>query len=162
MNEYGMFYERYRDRIFAFLLRKSGDRELSEDLTQESFIRHLQHYWKKESSPYILYAIARNALIDHRRKQRQVVPLTEKEEKVEERNAEELLLVREQHDKMAAALDKLSKNEQKLLSLAATGMRYARIAAVLGYSEANVKVQIHRARGKLKKFLQQGEGSWNI
>lgn len=156
MHEYGSFYERYRDRIFAFLLRRSGDRELSEDLTQESFVRHLKRYGGSGASPSLLYTIARNALVDHRRARRTEVAIS-----VEEvdggGDAESLFWAREELRHMNVSLGLLSERERQLLALAASGMRYARIAAALGLNEANVKVLVHRARVRLRQLLDKGE-----
>jgi RNA polymerase sigma-70 factor (ECF subfamily) len=157
MTEYGSFYERYRDRIFAFLLRRSGDRELSEDLTQESFARHLHRYGGSVVSPYLLYTIARNVLIDHRRARRVEVPIFDEECDAGGGDAESLFLVREERRRVDAALGRLSERERQLLVLAASGVRYARIAALLGLNEANVKVLIHRARIRLRQLMEKGE-----
>lgn len=157
MKEFGFFYEQYRDRIFAFLLRRSGDRELSEDLTQESFVRHLKRYGGRTVSPYLLYTIARNALVDHRRARKTEMPLPDEVGDGAGGDAESLFLARERRDLMDAALGRLPERERRLLVLAASGMRYAQIAAALGLNEANVKVLVHRARIKLRQLLDQGE-----
>ena len=39
MDDYGLFYRENRDRVFAYLLRMTGDVQLAGDLTQESFTR---------------------------------------------------------------------------------------------------------------------------
>ena len=157
MKEYGSFYEQYRDKIFAFLLRRSGDRELSEDLTQESFVRHLKRYGGSAASPYLLYSIARNALVDHRRARKTEMPMPEEVADHDSGDAESLFLAREQRQRMDAALGLLAERERQLLALAASGMRYAQIAAALGLNEANVKVLVHRARVRLRQFLDNGE-----
>lgn len=157
MQEYGSFYERYRDRIFAFLLRRSGDRQLSEDLTQESFVRHLKRYGGSAASPYLLYTIARNALVDHRRARKTEVPISEEEADGAGGDAESLLLVREQRHRMDTALGRLPERERQLLVLAASGMRYAQIAAALGLNEGNVKVLVHRARVRLRQLMDKEE-----
>ena len=72
-------------------------------------------------------------------------------------DAESLFLAREKRNLMDAALGRLSERERQLLVLAASGMRYARIAVALGLHEANVKVLVHRARIKLRQLLDQGE-----
>lgn len=159
MTEYGSFYARYRDKVFSFLLRRSGDRELSEDLTQESFARHLKRYGGSAASPYLLYTIARNALVDHRRARKTELPLPEEGADGDggSSDAETLFLAREQRQRMDDALGGLPERERQLVALAASGMRYAQIAAALGLKEANVKVLIHRARVKLRQLMDAGE-----
>ena len=70
MNRYREFYKDYKDGLFNYLMRMTGDYELSNDMMQESFTRYLEHYRDKPQGVSLLYAIARNALFDHLRKQK--------------------------------------------------------------------------------------------
>jgi RNA polymerase sigma-70 factor (ECF subfamily) len=65
MNEYRAFYEKHKDRVFAYLVRMTGDYHLSSDIMQESFTRYLERYVQKPQNVPLLYAIVRNALFDH-------------------------------------------------------------------------------------------------
>jgi hypothetical protein len=60
-------HERHRDEVFGFLRRLSGDRQLAEDLLQETFFRvytHLDRCDPEQSFRSWLYEIARNIAID--------------------------------------------------------------------------------------------------
>jgi RNA polymerase sigma-70 factor, ECF subfamily len=63
--------EQYQHRLFRYLVYLSGNRELAEDLFQETWIRVLerghQYDGKHEFSTW-LYAVARNLTIDYLRK----------------------------------------------------------------------------------------------
>jgi RNA polymerase sigma-70 factor (ECF subfamily) len=63
--------EQYRHRLLRYLVSLSGNRELAEDVFQETWIRVLerghQYNGKYEFSTW-LYAVARNLTIDHLRK----------------------------------------------------------------------------------------------
>jgi RNA polymerase sigma-70 factor, ECF subfamily len=65
--------EQYQHRLLRYLVYLSGNRELAEDLFQETWIRVLerghQYDGKHEFSTW-LYAVARNLTIDYLRKQR--------------------------------------------------------------------------------------------
>ena len=157
MNEYRAFYGNHKNRLFAYLMRMTGDYDLSSDIMQESFTRYLERYGKKPPNVPLLYAIGRNALFDHARTQRRNTQL-EADREADGGNPEHSLLVREEYRQMLFALQKLDKGERDILSLAVSSdLSYRDIASVAGISEANVKVRVHRARLKLKGILQTGD-----
>jgi hypothetical protein len=67
---YSQFYNDYKDRLYAYLLRMTGDPQLAIDLVQESFTRYLGRYGKHDNNKFLLYTIARNAVMDVFRKKR--------------------------------------------------------------------------------------------
>ena len=157
MNEYRAFYGNHKNRLFAYLMRMTGDYDLSSDIMQESFTRYLERYGKKPPNVPLLYAIGRNALFDHARTQSRNTQL-EADQEADGGNPEHSLLVREEYRRMLLALQKLDKGERDILSLAVSSdLSYRDIASVAGISEANVKVRVHRARLKLKGILQTGD-----
>jgi len=59
--------------------------------------------------------------------------------------------------RVLAAMQKLAPKERDVLSLVVSSdLSYREIARVTGTSEGNVKVRVHRARGKLRKMLNEG------
>ncbi|MBI9090435.1 MAG: sigma-70 family RNA polymerase sigma factor [Desulfobacterium sp.] len=151
------FYRDHKDRLLAYLLRMTGDYELSCDLMQESFTRCLERYGWKGLTSSLLFTVARNAVYDHGRR-RQVRQRSDRKRCQGPDNPEEHHLLREEYQRVLTAMQQLEPDEKDLLSLAATSIySYREIAQQAGISEANVKVKVHRARIKLKKLL--GEGS---
>ena len=71
MDDYGHFYRENRERVFAYLLRLTGDVQLAGDLTQESFTRCLSRYGCNGNNRSLIYTIARNAALDAARKRRE-------------------------------------------------------------------------------------------
>ena len=47
---------------------------------------------------------------------------------------------------------------QVAFKVAGNDLSYREIASLVGISEANVKVKVHRARLKLRKKLKEGDG----
>ncbi len=124
---------------------------------QESFTRYLERYVQKPPNVPLLYAIVRNALFDHARRQRRNTQL-EADQEAEIGNPEHKLIVREEYRRVLFALQSLEKGERDILALVASrDLSYRDIASVTGISEANVKVRVHRARLKLKGILQTGD-----
>lgn len=155
MDKFGAFFARHRERLFGYLMRLTGDYDLSGDLLQETFTRYLSAYGNRNENPTLLYTIARNALLDLRRKQSRSVD-SNLEPQDPRGDPERRFLVREEYRQMMTALQRLKEDDRELLSLAATGeLKYRQIADILGSSENGVKVRIHRARLRLRQILEE-------
>jgi RNA polymerase sigma-70 factor (ECF subfamily) len=151
--KFGSFYNRYKDMLFAYLMRACGDYYLSGDIMQESFARYLDRYGNREPSAALLFKIARNALLDHRRKSNRTAPLQDDDE-LKGENPEHHLMVRDEYRRMLSAMQQLEEDERDVLSLVVSSdMSYRKIAEIHRTSEQNVKVRVHRARVKLRKIL---------
>ena len=151
------FYSSNQRKFFGYLLRRSGDAVLASDLMQESFTRYLERYEERGFQVPLLYTIGRNLLFDHYRRRRDEVG-DEIEELSDHVNLEHQCQVREESRQVLIALQKLDEGERDVLSLVvSSGLNYREISGLLGTSEANVKVKVHRARVKLKKILARGE-----
>ncbi len=70
MDTYGIFYKENRERLYAYLLRMTGEQQTALDLLQESFTRYLARYGRREYNKALLYTIARNAALDAFRRQK--------------------------------------------------------------------------------------------
>jgi RNA polymerase sigma-70 factor (ECF subfamily) len=151
------FYERQKSRLFAYLLRMTGDYDVARDLMQESFTRYLERYGQHQQIASLLFTIGRNALVDNARKQGRNTPLaTEPADSGPDQ--EKILMVRESCRKVLEAMKKLRPQERDILALTlSSGLSYRDIASVAGISEANVKVTVHRARQKIRTILQAGD-----
>jgi RNA polymerase sigma-70 factor (ECF subfamily) len=152
------FYEDHKEKIFSYLMRMTaGDYDLSQDIMQESYTRYLEHYGTENRSLSLLYAIARNTLIDHERRSRYREPIGEghKDNSISQETS---FLVREEYRRVLSGFQKLEKDEKDILTLVVSGdLSYRQIASIVGISEANVKVKVHRARIKLKRILEEGD-----
>lgn len=63
-------YDAYRSRVFAFLVRMSGRRELAEDLSQEVWLRLAKKAGELRADTRLrswLFAVARNLVVSHLR-----------------------------------------------------------------------------------------------
>ncbi|WP_136808175.1 RNA polymerase sigma factor [Desulfosediminicola flagellatus] len=157
MKKFTEFYSTHKDRLFGYLLRKTGNYQLSADIMQESFVKYLEMYKTRERSTALLFTISRNLLIDQFRRQR---PETEfKDEKHSSSNGQEQqYLIREEARRVLDAIQQLDKEDADILSLVVTSnLSYAEISKVTKLSEANVKVRVHRSRLKLRDILKEVE-----
>jgi RNA polymerase sigma-70 factor, ECF subfamily len=154
--QFSEFYNKHKDKLFGYLMRRTGDPYLSKDIMQESFTRYLESYGGAKKNGSLLFVIARNLLVDSHRGERRNVEFTEAHR--DPRNPEDHLIVREEYRLILSAMEKLDAVERDLLSLVVgSRISYRQIAEITGYSVSNVKVKVHRARAKLKQLLAEAD-----
>ena len=154
MDAYSQFYSENKDRLYAYLLRMTGETFLAVDLVQESFARYLRRYGCRDGgSRSLLFTIARNAALDAIRQRK---PMDDRADDCPDPGCspEQQVIDRQALERMLWAIGQLASQDRELISLVATAdLTYREIAAILHISEANVKVRVHRARTKLRKIL---------
>ena len=153
MKDFKGFYNEHRENLFSYLMRLTGDYYLSNDILQESFTRCLEYYGSQTRNVSLLYKIARNALIDHfRRSKRDFYQVDDPEDL--KNNQEHALMIRQEYLQVLAGMEKLDRDERDILALTLSGeLNYREIASIVGISQGNVKVKVHRARMKLREIL---------
>ena len=155
MKDFEGFYNEHRENLFSYLMRLTGDYYLSNDILQESFTRCLEHYGSHTRKVSLLYTIARNTLSDHFRRARRDYHRVEDPEDMTN-NQEHLLMVRQEYRLVMAGMRKLNRDERDILALTLSGeLSYKEIASIVGISQGNVKVKVHRARTKLREILRK-------
>jgi RNA polymerase sigma-70 factor (ECF subfamily) len=156
MEEFRIFYEKQRGKLFSYLLRISGDYYLAMDIVQESFTRYFEKYADNTRNVSLLYTIARNDFLDHKRKAVRHVEFEQSHEPRSEDIAQ-TLEVKEEYARVISAMKQLADDEREILALVLSGdFNYKQIASIVDISEGNVKVKVHRARIKLRKILRSG------
>jgi RNA polymerase sigma-70 factor (ECF subfamily) len=151
-------YERYFGDIFRFILRRAQDRDLTADLTQQTFLKAMLGLPKYEPRglPFRawLYRIALNELRMFWRKRREV--------RIDLAHAEARLLSEEigipdedgSLQRLALALGRLNEERARLIELRyMDGMSFAELGQVLGIAEDAAKMRTHRALGELRSYL---------
>lgn len=155
MNRFRHFYIDNRDKLFGYLFRKTGNTHMAADLVQEAFTRYMEKYRNHEQSLALLFTIGRNLFYDQMRQRSRRIAY---EDIVQETvaGAEENYIVKEQSNKILAAMEQLGDEERDTLAFViSSGLGYQEIADIRGCTVANIKVKVHRARQKLKKLLQE-------
>lgn len=153
----GELFERHHRRLFNYFLRLTGNRQASEDLVQETFLRMLRYRQSFRGDGEFtswMFAMGRNLAATHFRKSRRVtwVPTDEAQEPVQDGRQEETLERAEESDQLRAALMRLPEDKREILLLARFEMmRHRQIAELLGCSVGAVKVRIHRAMKLLRE-----------
>lgn len=151
-------FDAYSDAIFRFCLVKTSNKELSEDLTQETFMR----YWQslvdgKEmtNKRSFLYTIANNLVIDWYRKKKSASLTVLEEDGFEP--ADTTILSPEKQSEFAEILSTIDdlddKDKEVLLLRYVEGLNPKDIAVIQEETVNVVSVRITRAIEKVQKRL---------
>ena len=154
----GMLYERYHRQLYRFLFNMTRQRELSEDMVQNIFLRMLKYpegFMGFGEFKMWMYHIARNAVYDHFRKVKRTPAhsdLTNYEERIEGEQSSDARMEKEEEIKtLETAMGKLSDENRELLILCRfQELKYNEIAKILNTTEGAIKVRVHRALNQLK------------
>lgn len=150
-------FEENRDKLFAYIFRMTGNSDTAHDILQESFTRCIEHYRGREVCSSLLFTIARNAIIDHSRKSGRYLSLEDCPAD-QHSDQEHAAIVRDSYQKVLKGLQTLGADERDILSMvASSGLSYEEISRIMEMSVSNIKVIVHRARIKLKSYLEGKE-----
>lgn len=162
----GLLYERYKRRLFGFFYQLGCDRQQSEDLVQETFMRVLRYrktYTNDKSFMAWLFHIGRNVFNTHYSKQnRQGHPIELTDYGMELGEAELETIMDKLHNirQLEKALNRLTlENKELILLNKFKEMRYKEIAEVVGCTEGAARTRTHRALQQLKTVFFELEKS---
>jgi RNA polymerase sigma factor (sigma-70 family) len=158
VDKMGLLYDRYNRMLFRFLFNMTRQKELSEDMVQNIFLRMLKYpdnFMGFGEFKTWMYHIARNAVYDHFRKVKRTPAysdLTNFEERIESGQYADSDLEKEQELKiLGKAMEKLSDENRELLILCRfQELKYHEIAKIMNSTEGAIKVRVHRALNQLK------------
>ena len=170
---YRELIRRYERPVFSLVFRMVRDRELAEDLAQDTFIKVLQHidrYRPEFKFSSWLFKIANNVAIDHlRRRQLDTVSMdgsphavtadavqaTSFDVSAHDESALDRLEARELGSAIEDAIAQLRPEYRACILLRhVEDKSYEEIAATLDLPLGTVKTYIHRARHELRGLLE--------
>ena len=151
---YNLLVSRWEKRVFNYILRLVGDREVALDLTQDVFLKAYQNLCKLEDlsrfAPW-LYRIAHNEAYSLLRKAR-----PEGEMEYEPRSSEPgaRLFPIELSLAVQSALKRLSADQREAVVLKVyQGFKFEEMAEILGCPVSTVKSRVYSALDLLKQTL---------
>ena len=145
-----ILFERHHAHVYNFLFRMSGNRMLSEDITQDVFFKVMKYRTSYNNGKFSswLFTIARNSLKTHYRSN---LESYNDLEGLEYKLAEEQDEKKEDYSHLIKALGKLNASDKELLVLNRFHeIRYAELAEIVGSTPGAVKTKVSRALKKLK------------
>lgn len=157
-------YEESKDAVYGYLVYMTRDKQLAEDLSQETFLKmflHMGKFRQESSAKTWALTIARNVFLTYAKKKR---PILIEEENLErsfdyyQNDPEESMLYAEKRKSIEECLMALKEQERTLILLRDyEEMSYEEIGQVLGIEIGQVKSKLHRARKKFRQSYQERE-----
>ena len=150
-------YDQNARGLWAYLARVTGDRQLADDLLQETFYRFLRAAAAHDSAAHLrnsLYRIATNLARDARRRNLIRAPFSAPSSHIEEAASNDQRRSAESNADFTDAMSRLKPRERAMLWLAyAEGASHREIAEVLGLAPGSLKPMLFRARRRLAVLL---------
>jgi RNA polymerase sigma-70 factor (ECF subfamily) len=169
---YRELVRRYERPVFALLFRMVRDRELAEDLAQETFVKALnaiESYRPEFKFSSWIFKIANNAAIDHLRRREldtlsldgsphaetpEAMQATALQIGARQESPLDAVEARELGGAIEAAIGRLRPEYRACILLRhVEGRAYEEIAEILDLPLGTVKTYIHRARNELRLAL---------
>lgn len=159
---FGELYERYSVTIFRFVCLRLGSRQDAEDLTEEIFMRAWNNLAKYDERgvPFAayLFQIARNALIDHYRKNRNTLSsIDDVNLSGMDPDPEDSVAHKIEFQDLQKFMESLPEDYRNVLILRfLNGLSPEETAQMMNRSEGAVRVLQFRALTALKRLLNRG------
>ena len=150
-------YKTYWQKVFRLCMGYANDTAAAKDLAQETFIKvwkQLPKFRNESSIGTWIFRIASNTCLRQIQKDKKMLkselPLEIKDD-ILDTNIEEDIQLLYQY------ISELKEVERIIISLELEDMNQKEIAEIVGLSEGNVRVKIHRIKEKLtQKFKKNG------
>ena len=153
MLTFDAIYQAYWQKIYRLCLGYVNDHAMAQDMAQETFItvwKQLSTFRQESSIGTWIFRIATNTCLRQiERKNRNLqtdLPI--------DLPTQEALDTEEQIQLLYKSIAELPEMDRIIISLELEDVKQAEIAAIVGLSEANVRVKIHRIKEKLTQKLQ--------
>ena len=147
-------YMKHGKMIYGFLLTRTQDPDLAEELTQETFyqaVKNIGTYKGKSSVSTWLCGIARNLWYEHLRKQKKHVPLEEAEQ-VSVESAESRAFCLWDNVQILKLVHGLEDPMREVMYLRLVGnLTFGQIGEVMGRSENWARVTYYRGKERVVK-----------
>ena len=150
-------FSKYRNKVFGYIFNRIHNYAEAEDLTSDVFakvVAHIDDYDPtKASHSTWIFIITRNTLIEYFRKQRVMEDIDELQIPVSNEPIDDVIMA-ERQEMLAKALGELpEKMRDIIIARYYHGFRFAKIAEIMGMTEANARVTHARALAKLREII---------
>ena len=150
-------YQRYANMVYRYLLSQTRDEDLSEDLTQETFLQAIRCVDRFDGSCRLstwLCAIAKNQLRLYLRKHPRTIPLEEAE--LIGDSVETEVLDRSERTELLKLLHGCPEPYRETIYLRIFGgLSFAQIGEIMGKTENWARVTFYRGKERLRKEMER-------
>ena len=153
-------YNTYYMRVFSYVMTLAGDRQASEEITQEAFFRAFSKTaeFRNESDEVTwLCAIAKNCFVDETRRRNKTGPIPE-ELPAAGKSIEQQVSDKDSSFRIHAVLHTMEEPYREVFELRIFGeLSFSQIGTIFGKTENWARVTYHRARLKLMEKMSESE-----
>lgn len=149
-------YKAYWQKIFRLCMGYINDYDLAQDMAQETFIIVWQQLPKFRNEANIstwIFRIASNKCLRQIEKKTRFIkaelPINLKQEKEEN--------IEPQIQFLYKCISELPETDRIIISLELENIKQSEIAIIVGLSEVNIRVKIHRIKEKLTQKFKENE-----
>ncbi|SEA33658.1 RNA polymerase sigma-70 factor, ECF subfamily [Arachidicoccus rhizosphaerae] len=154
--DFEKIYQSYWQKIYRLCMGYVNDHAVAQDLAQETFITIWQQLPKFRNESNIgtwIFRIASNNCLRQIKNEKRIInvelPLNLKAEEHESKEPQIKLLYK--------FISELPQTDRIIISLELEDIKQAEIASIVGLSESNVRVKVHRIKEKLMKKFKEHE-----
>lgn len=153
-------FQHFRPGVFSFCLKKTGNRQVAEDLTQEVFLKIFEKIGLFDETlgnfSGWVWEIARNTLKDYYR-QKKAIPLSDLEEEKEKLpdKKQDLAKTAQVREVVQTIKTNLKEDEKKVFQMRyLSNLSYKEISRETNRSPSSLRILMHRMTNRLKQFFQ--------
>ncbi len=161
---FSRLYELYFAPIFRYIYMRTKIKDEAEDLTQEVFLKvfkSISAFQEKNQSPLAyFFTIARNIVIDHWRKKKEILIDEEIANKIpdDKRSPQDLIEQNETAVAIRQAIGNLTEEQQDVIIMKfINDLSNREIAKLLGKSEEAIRQLQYRALKTLREYLKNSK-----
>ncbi|SFJ21209.1 RNA polymerase sigma factor [Myroides guanonis] len=154
--DFETIYKTFWEKVFRLCLGYVNDYGMAQDMAQETFIsvwKQLPNFRNEASVGTWVYRIATNTCLRQIEKNKRIkiveLPVQFKEEL--------LVSIEPQIQLLYRFISELPELDRIIISLELEDIKQSEIAQIVGLSESNVRVRIHRIKERLTKKFKENE-----
>jgi RNA polymerase sigma-70 factor (ECF subfamily) len=159
LEDFEALYRQYAKPLFRYLICLCGDRQLAEELLQETFYQAINSIFRFKGNSKVstwLYQIAKNVYLKHASKARkgQIVSLENIENMASPELLDAAMIEEEQNSNLIAALKQLEDPFKEIVCLRVfNDLSFKEMGELFNRSEGWARITFYRAKLQLKAFL---------
>jgi RNA polymerase sigma-70 factor (ECF subfamily) len=160
---FGELYKQHMAAIYRYIFFRVGNREDAEDLTEQVFLKAWEALpnYKDKGFPFQswLYRIAHNSVVDHHRRQKEILPMPYLENLTTKNDPDHTLahvIMTEENETLAEAVAQLPEIQQQVIILRfIEGLNHKKVADILQKSYGACRTIQYRALAALNRLLSE-------
>lgn len=149
-------YETYWQKVFRICMGYVNDEEWAKDIAQETFIsvfQQLPNFRNESGIGTWIFRIASNHCLRQIEKKKRIQKVPFKKDLAEEVHPD----VEHKIAFLYQCISEFAEADRLIISLELENVKQAEIASIVGISESNVRVRIHRIKEKLSQKFNRYE-----